>query len=75
MAPGEHELLVHVTASSTARDDKRYVDIARAVLDFRPAIVTRVSGSEPLPPPSPYSEYNIKEDDGSVMIRWVPNWL
>ncbi|OCT48716.1 hypothetical protein CLCR_05316 [Cladophialophora carrionii] len=71
MAPGEHELLIHVTASSTALDDKRYVAIARSVLDFRPAIITRVSGCEALPSP----DVNIREGDGSAMIRLVPNRL
>ncbi len=46
MGPGGHELLVHITASSTALDDKGYIAIARSVLDFRPAIITRVSGPD-----------------------------
>ncbi|EXJ56566.1 hypothetical protein A1O7_06910 [Cladophialophora yegresii CBS 114405] len=69
MAPGEHELLVHITASSTALDDKRYVAMARSVLEFRPAIITRVSECEPLPAPILYSHVNIQESDGSAMIR------
>ena len=44
MEPGGHELLVHIGASSSAHDDKRYIAIAGSVLDFRPAIITRVSG-------------------------------
>ena len=40
------ELLVHITAASTAKDDRRYVAIAQSVLDFEPAAVTRVDGAE-----------------------------
>lgn len=47
MEPGDHELLVHITAPSTARHDKKYVALAKSVLGFRPAIMTRVCGPEP----------------------------
>ncbi|OAL17502.1 hypothetical protein AYO22_11537 [Fonsecaea multimorphosa] len=43
----ENELLVHINAPSTARDDRRYISIAKSILDFRPAIITKVSGTDP----------------------------
>lgn len=43
MNPTECEILVHVTAPSGARDDKRYVSIAQAVLDFEPVSKVKVS--------------------------------
>ncbi|KIW22786.1 uncharacterized protein PV07_11050 [Cladophialophora immunda] len=48
METAENELLVHVSAPSTAQDDRRYISIAQSVLNFGPAIITRVSGFSPL---------------------------
>lgn len=54
------EVLVHITAPSAVRDDQRYLLIAQSILAFQPAIVTKVSGTDPnlnpnqdLNPPSP----------------------
>ena len=43
MYPTECEILVHVTAASRARDDKRYTAIAQGILDFEPVSITKVS--------------------------------
>ena len=40
------ELLVHIAAPSTAKDDRRYAAIAQSILDFKPAAVTRVDGPD-----------------------------
>ena len=38
------EILAHITAPSTYKDDKRYAALAKAVATFEPATVTRVFG-------------------------------
>ncbi|KAJ9497127.1 hypothetical protein H2202_007283 [Exophiala xenobiotica] len=43
MDPSSCELLVHITARSSARDDRRYASIAQSILDFQPARTTKVS--------------------------------
>ncbi|KAK4945250.1 hypothetical protein LTR10_015409 [Elasticomyces elasticus] len=43
MNPTECEILVHVTAASGARDDKRYTSIAQGILDFQPVSITKVA--------------------------------
>ena len=44
----ETELLVHVAAGARAADDIRYLAIAQAIQDFRPAIITKVYGFDTL---------------------------
>ena len=69
--PDGHELLVHITASSTANDDKRYIAIARSVLDFRPAIITKVSGITADFSFMLSSNSNDNDGDGLTTIRLV----
>ncbi|KIW92273.1 uncharacterized protein Z519_07257 [Cladophialophora bantiana CBS 173.52] len=71
----ENELLVHVNAASTARDDRRYIAIAQSILDFRPAIITRVSGPGPHPPSSASREELGGADEHEVVVdtRLVSN--
>ena len=44
MEMADLEILVHITAPSGARDDKRFIALANAVRNFVPAITTKVSG-------------------------------
>ncbi|OAP63882.1 hypothetical protein AYL99_03109 [Fonsecaea erecta] len=60
----DNELLVHINAPSTAQDDRRYVSIAQHVLDFRSAVITRVSGASP---PSLLSPPQGDDDHGAFI--------
>lgn len=64
------ELLVHIKAPSAVRDDKRYISIAQSILDFQPAIITRVFGPDPSPPCSVSAE-EVLHDNGISGTRLV----
>lgn len=42
----EHELLVHISAPSSVKDDRRYMSLAQSILEFQPAFATKVSGAD-----------------------------
>jgi hypothetical protein len=44
------ELLVHIGAPSSTKDDRRYASVAQSMLDFKPAITTTVVGPRRTPP-------------------------
>lgn len=73
MEMAEHELLVHIAASSRLQDDKRYIAVARAVLDFQPAIITRVSGPDPDYSWTPSSGSNFIEDGQNLPRTPLPH--
>ena len=68
------ELLVHIAAPSRALDDKRYIAVAKAIRDFRPAVITRVSGPDTDSPSTPSKDKPPPsgKDDSSVITRLVP---
>jgi hypothetical protein len=43
MESTQHEILVHISAQSRASDDKGYLSLAKAIQEFKPAIMTRVT--------------------------------
>jgi len=59
----EHELLVHISAPSSAKDDRRYISIAQSILEFRPAIVSGASQAISVYALAPAAEeYNVPID-------------
>lgn len=40
------EILAHISAPATVHDDKQYLSLAQAIVDFKPAAVTRVTTCE-----------------------------
>ena len=64
------DLLVHITAPSNVKDDKRYATIAQSILEFQPVTRTKVT-SHASPSPSPPSDATDEIERVSRQEPWV----